>query len=333
VRPFSYVPGTTTADAVRAVAATPDADFLAGGTTLTDLMKLDVLTPAVLVGVGRLPLDSIELKGDGLHAGATVTNTQLACHPEVRRHYPALSEAILAGASTQLRNMATTAGNIMQRTRCGYYRDVNAACNRREPGAGCDAQGGLNRTHAVLGVSDRCIAVHPSDMCVALAIFDAVVRTERPDGGGRDIALCDFHLEPRDTPERETVLERGELITEIVLPLEPWSARSHYLKVRDRASYEFALASAAVALELDGDRIAVARIALGGVATKPWRARDAEQLLVGAQPTPVALAAAADLALAGAQPRRDNAFKVELARRTIVRAFTELLARIDRGAP
>jgi xanthine dehydrogenase YagS FAD-binding subunit len=333
MNPITYLAGTSVADATRAVGAAPEGAFLAGGTTLVDLMKLDVLTPAVLVGLDRLPLDTIEMRTDGLHVGAMVTNSELAWHPDIREYYPALSEAILSGASTQLRNMATTAGNIMQRTRCGYFRDINAACNRREPGTGCDAIDGLHRGHAVLGTSDRCIAVHASDMCVALVMFDAIVHTQKVDGTKGVYGLNDFHLVPGDTPERETVLEHGELITHVVLPPLLWSWRSHYLKVRDRASYEFALTSASVALQMNGDQIALARLALGGVGTKPWRAWDAESQLHGQAATPATFAAAAETALARALPRRDNAFKIELAKRTIVRAFTELLARPEGASP
>ena len=328
MKPFAYLAGTSVDGVTQAVGGTPQAMFFAGGTTLVDLMKIDVLTPAVLVDVNRLPLDRITVEDDGLHLGATVRNSELAWHPEVRTRFPALSEAVLAGASTQLRNMATTGGNIMQRTRCPYYRDVHAACNRRSPGSGCDAIDGVNRGHAVLGTSDHCIAVHASDMCVALAIFDAIVRTRRPDGTSRDIPLVDLHLLPGTTPERETVLDIGELITEVIVPPLPWATCSHYLKVRDRASYEFALASAAVALRFDGDVIAEARIGLGGVATKPWRARDAEAELAGQRPSPALFAVAADAALAGAVARRDNGFKIELGKRTVVRALTELVARL-----
>jgi xanthine dehydrogenase YagS FAD-binding subunit len=327
MKPFSYVQGKTIPDAQRAVASVPRAEFFAGGTTLVDLMRIDVMTPPVLVGVNGLPLDTIEVRNDGVYIGATVTNTELAWHPTIRARYTALSEAILSGASAQLRNMATTGGNIMQRTRCGYFRDVNAACNKREPGSGCDALHGLNRGHAVLGTSDKCIAVFPSDMCVALAIFDAIVRTQKVDGSTRDIPFNDFHRAPGDTPEIETVLEHGELITHVILPQLAWSRSSHYLKVRERTSYEFALASAAVALEVEDDTITVARIALGGIATKPWRAWDAELSLIGKPPTQHELLQAAHYALAGAIARRDNAYKIPLAQRTIVRAFSELIDR------
>jgi len=239
----------------------------------------------------------------------------------VRDRFPVLSEAILSGATTQIRNMATVAGNILQRTRCGYFRDVHASCNRRRPGSGCDALEGFNRGHAVLGVSEHCIATHPSDMCVAMVVLDAEVRTVRADGTTRSIPFGKFHRAPGDTPHVEVALEHGELITHIVIPSLPAARRSHYLKVRDRASYEFALASAAVVLDLDGDTIRTARLGLGGIATRPWRAIEAEQSLAGREASDEAFRGAADIALAGAVAREHNGFKIELAKRTIVRAF------------
>jgi xanthine dehydrogenase YagS FAD-binding subunit len=250
-----------------------------------------------------------------------VTNSQLAWHPVVRDRYPVLAEAILSGATTQIRNMATVAGNILQRTRCSYFRDVHASCNRRQPGSGCDALDGFNRGHAVLGVSDRCIATHPSDMCVAMVVLDAEVHTVRTDGTTRSIPLVEFHKAPGDTPHIEVELAHGELITHVVIPHLAAARRSHYLKVRDRASYEFALASVAVVLDLDGDTIRAARLGLGGVATKPWRAIEAEQILMGRKATDDAFRDAAEIALAGAVARDHNHFKIELAKRTIVRAF------------
>jgi xanthine dehydrogenase YagS FAD-binding subunit len=258
---------------------------------------------------------------DAIAIGATVTNSQLAWHPVVRDRYPVLSEAILSGATTQLRNMATVAGNILQRTRCPYFRNVHASCNRREPGSGCDALDGFNRGHAVLGVSEHCIATHPSDMCVAMAVLDAEVHTVRPDGTTRSIPFGDFHLAPGDTPHLEVALEHGELITHIVISNLPAARRSHYLKVRDRASYEFALASAAVVLDLDGDTIRAARLGLGGIATKPWRATEAERSLTGRKASDATFRDSAEIALAGASGREYNHFKIELAKRTIVRAF------------
>ena len=278
---FTFERSARATDAASAVAARPGAMFLAGGTTLVDLMKVDVLTPDTVVAVRPLGMSSIDVSDDAIAIGATVTNSQLAWHPVVRDRYPVLSEAILSGATTQIRNMATVGGNILQRTRCPYFRDVHASCNRRQPGSGCDALDGFNRGHAVLGVSEHCIATHPSDMCVAMAVLDADVHTVRPDGTTRSIPFRDFHLAPGDTPHVEVALGHGELITRVVIPHLPAARRSHYLKVRDRASYEFALASAAVVLDLDGDTIRAARLGLGGVATKPWRAIDAEHFLTG----------------------------------------------------
>ena len=259
---FTFQQSTGAADAVGAVATRPGAMFLAGGTTLVDLMKVDVLTPEAVVDVRRLGLSDIDVSDDALTVGAAVTNSQLAWHPVVRDRYPVLAEAILSGATTQIRNMATVAGNILQRTRCAYFRDVHASCNRRQPGSGCDALEGFNRGHAVLGVSEHCIATHPSDMCVALVILDADVHTVRADGATRAIPFAEFHHAPGDTPHVEVALEHGELITHIVIPHLSAARRSHYLKVRDRSSYEFALASAAVVLDLDGDIIRAARLGL-----------------------------------------------------------------------
>src|SRR4029077_4967864 len=278
---FTFQRVTAEADAASAVAVRPSAMFLAGGTTLVDLMKIDVLTPDTVVSVRRLGMSGIDVSDDAITIGATVTNSQVAWHPVVRDRYPVLAEAILSGATTQIRNMATVAGNMLQRTRCPYFRDVHASCNRREPGSGCDALEGFNRGHAVLGVSEHCIATHPSDMCVALAVLDADVHTLRADGTARSIPFGEFHRAPGDTPHVEVALAHGELITHIVIPQWPAARRSHYLKVRDRASYEFALASAAVVLDLDRDIIRGARLGLGGIATRPWRAIEAEQYLTG----------------------------------------------------
>jgi xanthine dehydrogenase YagS FAD-binding subunit len=321
MKPFHYHEATAARDAVLA-AAHPGAMFLAGGTTLVDLMKIDVLTPSTLVSTKHLPLADIDVNDEVVRIGANVRNSQLAWHPLVRERYPVLSEALLAGASTQLRNMATVAGNIMQRTRCPYFRDIQTACNRRQPGSGCDAISGFNRGHAVLGTSEHCIATHPSDMCVALVILDAEIRTLKPDGTTRSIAFADFHRMPGDTPQIEVLLEHGELITHVVLPSRlPIARRSHYLKVRDRASYEFALASAAVALEMDGETISAARVGLGGIATKPWRSVEAERVLAGRQANADTFRTAADAAVAGAIGREHNRFKIELAKRTIERAL------------
>jgi xanthine dehydrogenase YagS FAD-binding subunit len=321
MRAFTFERLARATDAAAAVAARPGAMFLAGGTTLVDLMKVDVLTPDTVVNVRPLGLSSIDVSAAAIAIGATVTNSQLAWHPVVRDRYPVLAEAILAGATTQLRNMATVAGNILQRTRCPYFRDVCASCNRRQPGSGCDALDGFNRGHAVLGVSEHCIATHPSDMCVALVVLDAEVHTMRPDGTMRSIPFREFHHAPGDTPHVEVALDHGELITHIVVPHLSAARRSHYLKVRDRASYEFALASAAVVLDLDGDSIRAARLGLGGIATRPWRAAEAERSLTGRKASDATFRDAAEIALTGAVAREHNHFKIELAKRTIVRAF------------
>jgi len=328
MKPFSYAHAEDPQEAAGRVARHPRAMFLAGGTTLVDLLRLEVEAPDTLVDINALPLGRIEpLPNGGVRIGALVRNSDLANDPTIRRRYPVLSEALLSGASPQLRNMATLGGNLMQRTRCSYFRDPGYACNKRQPGAGCAALAGYHRMHAVLGTSDRCIATHPSDMAVALAALDAVVRTVRPEGGGRAIALTDFHVGYGEDPARESVLTHGELIVAVELPAVPWFARSCYLKVRDRASFEFALAAAAVALDLEGaeggseGRIRAARVALGGVGTKPWRSAEAERALAGGPPSETAFRAAADAAMREARPRRDNAFKVELAKRTLVRAL------------
>ena len=325
--PFSYVRVGDNPDAVLDT-ATPGSQLLAGGTTLIDLMRLGVMKPDRLLDINRLPLAKIEETNQGLSIGALARNSDLAHHPAVRRRFPALSEALLSGASPQLRNMATTAGNIMQRTRCPYFRDVGvAACNKRNPGSGCAAHEGYTRQHAVLGGGPHCIAVHPSDMCVALVALDAVVHVRghygTPVDGAtaREIPMASFHLAPGTTPERETSIGLGELITHVTLPATALAARSAYVKARDRASYAFALASAAVALQIEEGKIRAARVALGGVATKPWRSADAEQALVGHQPSDATFASAADAALASATPRPDNRFKVPLAKAIIIRAL------------
>ncbi len=327
MHPFSFLEAESAEAAVQAVATEERAVFFAGGTTLIDLMKLDVMTPVELVDINRLPFSSIDAHANGITIGANVRNSDLAGDRQIRERLPVLSEALLAGASGQLRNMASTAGNLMQRTRCSYFRDVNAKCNKRQPGSGCDAITGFNRGHAVLGTSEHCIATHPSDMCVALMILDAVIQTQQRDGSKRMIPLEQFYLLPGETPERETVLARGELITHVHLPKLEMARHSHYLKVRDRASYEFALASAAVALEMDGERIVQARVGLGGVATIPWRSREAETALENKPAVRETFRAAAEAALASAKPHRHNAFKIELAKRTLVLALEELLRR------
>jgi xanthine dehydrogenase YagS FAD-binding subunit len=297
--------------------------FVAGGTTLLDLMKLNVETPALLVDINHLPLDQVEPLADGgLRIGATVRNSDLAHHPLVLSDYPVLSQAILAGASAQLRNMATTGGNLLQRTRCMYFRDTASPCNKREPGTGCSAIGGDNRMLAILGTSEHCIATNPSDMSVALAALEATIHVEGPRGP-RAIAIADFHLPPGSTPQIETVLEPGDLITHVTLPPPVPGDRSCYLKLRDRASYEFALASAAVVVKVQGGRITRARIAMGGVGTKPWRCAEAEAVLVGAVAGEPAFQRAAEALLRDARPRSQNGFKVELARRCLVHALKE----------
>ncbi|HYZ89014.1 MAG TPA: xanthine dehydrogenase family protein subunit M [Myxococcales bacterium] len=320
MRDIAYRRAATVDDAVRS-GSQPEAAFLGGGTSLVDLMKLEVLNPARLVDVTRLDLAGIAIQSDGIALGATATNAAVAAHPEVKRRLPALSEALLSGASPQLRNVATVAGNLMQRTRCAYYRDLATRCNKRAPGAGCDALTGWTRMHAILGGSEHCIATHPSDMCVALAALDATIHLRGPRGV-RELPFGDFHLLPGDHPDREFALEPGELVTSVFVPLTQVAARSRYVKVRDRLSYAFALASCAAALEITSGRIQEARIALGGVATKPWRSREAERALAGQAPRKEAFRAAAEVAVQDARPRGDNAFKVELAKRTIVRALT-----------
>jgi len=328
MQPFAFSRPGSVADALLDHEADPNAAYVAGGTTLIDLAKLNVVHPQALVDLNRTGLDRIEpLAGGGLKIGGLVRNSDLARHPRVRADYPVLAEAILAGASAQLRNMATTGGNLLQRTRCPYFRDNVSACNKRSPGSGCAALDGHNRSHAILGGSTRCIATHPSDLSVGLAVLDAQVLVQG-NGGERAIPFAEFHRLPGDTPEIESALEPGEIITAVVLPASPAGARSWYLKVRDRESYAFALASAAVLIvpAADGRSLREARIALGGVATKPWRAREAETLLACVPANEANFRAAAEAALREAQPRRHNAFKVELARRVIVRALTLVAA-------
>ncbi len=305
-----------------AEAASSGGRFLAGGTNLVDLMKLGVERPQSVTDINRLPLARIEPDpGGGLKIGALVRNSDLAHDPAVQQRYAALSEALLSGASPQLRNMATTAGNLLQRTRCYYFRDNAYNCNKREPGTGCSALDGFNRIHAVLGTSNKCIATHPSDMAVAMMALEAVVHMTGAKGD-RNVPLVDFYRVPGETPQIETVLAEDELITAVTLPALPSGARSHYLKLRDRAQYEFALASAAVVTATSGGRLTHVRIALGGVGTKPWRSFEAEHTLQGKPATEANFRAAAEAALRGAKPHRDNAFKIELCRRAIVRALT-----------
>jgi xanthine dehydrogenase YagS FAD-binding subunit len=324
MNPFSYLLATESATAQAAIAERPTAKFIAGGTNLLDLMKEGVETPPQLVDINRLPLEQIQIQADGgVRLGSLARNSDAAYHPTIQARYPMLSEAILAGASPQLRNMATTGGNLMQRTRCYYFTDPTAPCNKRIPGSGCPAISGYNRIHAILGTSEHCIATHPSDMCVALVALDAIVHIQSSTGT-RTLPLTDFHRLPAATPHLETVLAPGELIVAVEIPALPFAARSHYLKVRDRNSYAFALASAAVALDIQNNRIMSARVAFGGIATKPWRDREVEQHLVGAEPTADTFRAAAEMAVRGAVPQSFNAFKIELTRRTLVRALTQV---------
>ncbi|MGE7154354.1 FAD binding domain-containing protein [Methylorubrum rhodesianum] len=321
---FDYVRAGSVAEAV-AAAAEPGAVYLAAGTNLLDLMKGSIARPGRLVDVTHLPgLDRIDhLPGGGVRIGALVRNSDLAYDPDFAKSHPAVAEALLSGASAQLRNAATVAGNLLQRTRCPYFYDPASACNKRDPGAGCDARGGETRLHAVLGWSEHCIATHPSDFCVPLVSLDAVVEVEGTSGA-REVPLDALHRLPEDMPDRETVLEPGDLIVALRLPAEAagFAGHSRYLKVRDRTSYAFAVVSASASLRLEGGRIGEARLALGGVALKPWRARAAEAALTGAEPTERSFARAAEAALAEARPSGDNAFKIELARRLIVRTLT-----------
>lgn len=321
IRPVDPAAAVATSSQARTAQQGAEVRFLAGGTTLIDLMKLNVETPAQLLDINRLPLDKIEATRDGgLKIGATVRNSDFANHPAVQRDYAVLSQAILAGASTQLRNMATTGGNLLQRTRCVYFRDTAMPCNKREPGTGCPAITGSNRTLAVLGTSEHCIASNPSDMCVALAALEATVHV-LGSKGSRAIPIGDFHLLPGDTPQRETVLEPGDLITHVTLPAPVTGSKQMYLKLRDRASYEFALASAAVVINIAGQNVSRARIALGGVGTKPWRSPEAEAALVGQPANQENFRKAAEAALRDAKPQSQNAIKIELARRCLAHAL------------
>jgi xanthine dehydrogenase YagS FAD-binding subunit len=310
------------------LAREPGAKFIGGGTNLLDLYKSGIEKPVRLVDVSRLALSAIEeLPNGGLRIGAMATNTAVGTDPLVRRRYRVLSEALLNGATTQLRNMATVGGNLLQRTRCYYFTDPGFAhCNKRDPGSGCDAIDGHNRIHAILGTSPQCIATHPSDMAVALAALDAVVHLQGPDGE-RQVPLVDFHRLPEDRPEVDTVVKPGELVTAVELPPMPFARNSHYLKVRDRASYAFALVSVAVAVDLDDGKLRDLRIALGGVAHKPWRVPDAEAILRGQAPTAELLARAGEAAVAGAQAYAHNGFKIELARRAVVRALQTVIRK------
>ena len=321
IRPEDSAAAITIAAQTKTAQQGADVRFLAGGTTLLDLMKLNVETPARLIDINRLPLAKVEATPDGgLKIGATVRNSDLAQHPTVQRDYAVLSQAILAGASPQLRNMATTAGNLLQRTRCMYFRDTAMPCNKREPGTGCPAITGSNRSLAVLGTSETCIATNPSDMNVAMAALEATVHVQGPKGS-RAVPFADFHVLPGRTPQRETVLEPGDLVTHLTLPAPIAGSKHVYLKLRDRASYEFALASAAVVITVAGGAVTRARVALGGVGTKPWRSPEAEAALVGKTANATSFRNAAEAAMRGATPQTENAFKIELAKRCLTHAL------------
>ncbi|SEN74185.1 xanthine dehydrogenase YagS FAD-binding subunit [Loktanella fryxellensis] len=325
MKSFDYIRATDTGHA--SAEAAEGAVIIAGGTNLLDLMKLEVMTPDALVDITRLDLKQIAATDDGgLRIGTLVTNADLAAHMTVRTDYPMLSQALLAGASGQLRNKATTGGNLLQRTRCYYFYDTATPCNKRAPGTGCAAMEGATRLHAILGGSDQCIATHPSDMAVAMRALDAVVEIEASTGETRHVPLSDFYLLPGDTPQIETVLRRGDLITAVILPAPAQGVQS-YTKVRDRASYAFAMVSVAGRIAMDGDRIGQASIAFGGIAPQPWRDADAEAALVGQPATRETFARAADILLADAKPAKDNAFKVPLTRRTLIATLTDLCGK------
>jgi xanthine dehydrogenase YagS FAD-binding subunit len=320
MEPFSFVHATDNQTAIKAVLEEPMAKFLAGSTNLVDLMRMNIESPSRIVDINGLAFKKIVFSSGSLHIGALVTNTDLAYHPDIIKHFPVLSQAVLSGASPQIRNRATTGGNILQRTRCAYFYDTAFPCNKREPGSGCSAINGYNRMHAVLGTSEQCIAAHPSDMSVALVALDAVVHI-MGSAGERNVPFKDFHLLPGNTPEKENVLQHGELITSIEIPKLDFAKRSTYLKVRDRASFEFALVSAAVALDINNGVIRAARVALGGVGTKPWRAEKAEKILTGSKANEQTYEAAALAEMKDAKPLTHNGFKVELAKRALIRAL------------
>lgn len=321
MRPFRYVRAEDLDAAVREVVANPQAKFLAGGTNILDLMKEDVERPAALIDLTRLKLAEIVPSGSGVSIGALATNTDTANHPFIRENYPLLTQAIVAGASGQLRNMATNGGNLLQRTRCQYFYDTAMPCNKREPGSGCGAREGINRIHAIFGWNDQCVATYPGDMANALYALDAVVRVRRAGGNERTIPVAEFHRLPGDAPEKDTNLEHGELIVAVELPRSAFARNSYYLKVRDRASYAFALVAVAAALDVEGERIRQARVVLGSVAHMPWRSREAEAALVGNALSEDVFRRAADAAVQGARPLTHNTYKVELAKRAVVRAL------------
>lgn len=321
MRPFKYSRATDAANAVQ-MAATAETKYLAGGTNLLDLMKEDVERPTELVDVTRLNLTQIKSSNGVLSLGALAKNTDTANHPLVRQDHPLLTQAILAGASGQIRNMATNGGNLNQRTRCSYFYDTAMPCNKREPGTGCGALEGINRMHAIFGWSEKCVAVYPSDMAIALAALDATVKVQTKDGKERVINFADYHRLPGENPEKDNNLNQGELVTSIEIPKNNFAAKSYYLKVRDRASYAFALVSVAAAIETDGSKIKNVRVAMGGVSHKPWRALEAEKFLNGKEATEANFKAAAEAEMKNAKPLEHNKFKVELGKRAIVRALT-----------
>jgi xanthine dehydrogenase YagS FAD-binding subunit len=323
MRPFSYARPASSQDAISNLKDAPDACFIAGGTTLIDLMKLGVESPNHLIDVNRLEMSRVEDNDKSVVIGSLISNQALAEHEVIEKEFPVLSQALLSGATVQLRNMATVGGNLLQRTRCYYFRDTETPCNKREPGSGCPALEGFNRIHAILGTSSHCIASNPSDMSVALSALEAVVWIKGP-GGERKVPIVDFHLLPGDTPHKETVLEHGELITAVEIPKSSLARQSHYEKVRDRASYAFALVSVAAAMETQNGKISAVRIGLGSVAPKPWRATKAEAYLIGKPVDAEYFRKAGEIALEDAQPKGHNKFKVELAKRTIVRALSIL---------
>ncbi|TWG07441.1 FAD binding domain-containing protein [Saccharopolyspora dendranthemae] len=323
MRPFDYQRAADVDSAVSVLAHTAGAEFLAGGTNLVDLMKLEVASPDVLVDVRRLTSDRIEDRGEEVRIGASVTNSALAADPLVRQRFPVLSQAVLAGASAQLRNLATTGGNLLQRTRCGYFQDVTTPCNKREPGSGCPAREGYHRDHAILGASHECVATHPSDMAVALVALDAVVNVVGP-GGSRSVPVADLHRLPGREPQQDTVLEHGDLITSVDVPALGFATTSRYRKARDRTSFAFALASVAAAIDVADGVVRDVRLALGGVAHKPWRATSAEDALRGGPAGAEAFARAADAELEAAEPLPDNEFKVPLVRNMIGGVLSEL---------
>lgn len=321
MRPFKYTRAADPASAIKAVSGAATASFVAGGTNLLDLMKEDVARPTELVDITRLRMMTVRASGGGVSLGALATNTDTANHPLVRQNYPLLTQAILAGASGQIRNMATNGGNLNQRTRCPYFYDIAMPCNKREPGSGCGALEGVNRNHAIFGWSEKCVAVFPSDMAIALAALDAVVKVQGKDGKIRSVPFADYHRLPGDQPEKDNTLQHGELVTEIEIPKNNFADRSYYLKIRDRASYAFALVSVAAALDVKGNTISEARIAMGGVAHKPWRAFEAENFLKGKTANGENFLQAAEAEMKAAKPLEHNKFKVELGKRAIVRAL------------